>query len=376
MEAAGDHAGAIKEFELAVASNPAQEGNYELSLAIALARAGRVKEAAVQADKAREAADKKNDAGTFYNLTCTYAICAANSAKDAATTVAGSDQSHDSAAPSADQSIEPLREKWKSKAVEVLKKAADLGNFNDLNSFKWCFNDPDLASIRDRPEFQPILLPAGERGLEAQVKVAAEKPDDLEAQRTLALWYAELTNLAKKLGETEKASAFEASRKLNFANIERLYFAQKANQPGDSKTAEMPGAVEATDLAKLRDLLNQQAIVVGRVISINWTVAHNALNVEFDGPDETRMMLWVKPAKLSLFKQIAGDDFEKSLPGATIKILGKIEAFGAPRSRPAWKDRLEIQFDDAAQFQLLAAAEPVKQDATQEQPAAKQIGSE
>ncbi len=110
------------------------------------------------------------------------------------------------------------------------------------------------------------------------------------------------------------------------------------------------GPLNATDITALTGMMGRHVVVSGIVDSVSWTTAHNALNVEFEGPDETRLMCWLPPAALLRFTTAFGKDFDVAIAHHAIIVSGTVGTYGGRKE--GWRRRLPITLDDPAQLTL------------------------
>jgi serine/threonine protein kinase len=123
--------------ELEAAAQIAQEQRARLKRATDLANKGQHAQAAAEAAPLAEA--KPASAGMLYDTGCVYALCVAAVQKDAQTAAAERDQ---------------LAEDYARRAIALLRRAVQAG-FRDLPHLKT--NDPDLAALRGRADFQQLV---------------------------------------------------------------------------------------------------------------------------------------------------------------------------------------------------------------------------
>ncbi len=136
---------------------------------------------------------------------------------------------------------------------------------------------------------------------------------------------------------------------IDFKSPDELQVASPASSP---RSATAAIELNASDLDLLHKHVGKQITVTGHVQHVSWTGSKNAANVEFDGPDETKLMVWVGPAALPLLKKAVGDDLEKALLGAQIACRGKLHLYGGKDK--AWTQRLQIDFKSPDQLQIVA----------------------
>ena len=91
---------------------------------------------------------------------------------------------------------------------------------------------------------------------------------------------------------------------------------------------------------------------MGNVARVSWTAAHNALNIEMEGPESTSLLIWVSPRNVPKLKQALGDDFEQKLNGAKLQVRGRLMKYGGAKAD--WKNRLEITFDNKDNIKILS----------------------
>jgi hypothetical protein len=99
--------------------------------------------------------------------------------------------------------------------------------------------------------------------------------------------------------------------------------------------------------------LQEAVTIVGRVAHVSWTAAHNAVNIEFEGPESTGLMIWVSPPNVKKLKDALGDDFEQKLMGAKVQINGRLLKYGGTKAD--WKNKLQISFDNKDNIQILSS---------------------
>src|SRR5262249_46473808 len=79
--------------------------------------------------------------------------------------------------------------------------------------------------------------------------------------------------------------------------------------------------------------------------------AHNAVNIEFEGPESAGLMIWVSPPNVKKLKDALGDDFEQKLKGAKVQVNGRLLKYGGTKAD--WKNKLQISFDNKDNIQIL-----------------------
>jgi serine/threonine protein kinase len=104
---------------------------------------------------------------------------------------------------------------------------------------------------------------------------------------------------------------------------------------------------------QLTQHVGENVVVVGRVQVVSWTIAHTGVNIEFEGPEESRLMVWVSPKSLDMLKAALGDDFETKLNGARLEVRGKLRKYAGVD--PNWKERFQITFDNKDQIKILSS---------------------
>jgi hypothetical protein len=80
--------------------------------------------------------------------------------------------------------------------------------------------------------------------------------------------------------------------------------------------------------------------------------AHTGLNIEFDGPEKSSLMIWVSPKSLPKLKEVLGEDFEQKLNGAKREVHEKLAKYAG--SNAPWVHRLQISFENIDQFKILS----------------------
>jgi hypothetical protein len=108
--------------------NVSTETIAQRELMMSLARVGTHGEATTMAEVVRTKLQK--DAGALIDITCCYAVCS---------TAAGADQA--------------TRDRYTAKAIETLQQAIAAGYGDKVN----LETEPDLDTIRNHPEFKPLL---------------------------------------------------------------------------------------------------------------------------------------------------------------------------------------------------------------------------
>jgi hypothetical protein len=132
---------------------------------------------------------------------------------------------------------------------------------------------------------------------------------------------------------------------------------QLAAPPAETST-DAPAKTHVLDAANTDELatrLGTSVDVRGTIQTVTWTVAHNALNIEFTGPDDKRRMMgWIPPQALGTFtaalKGVRIDD----LTGREVEIKGSLVRYSGRRTN--WMQRFQVSLTAPSQFQLL----PVK----------------
>ena len=99
----------------------------------------------------------------------------------------------------------------------------------------------------------------------------------------------------------------------------------------------------------------ENVTVAGSVARLSWTTAHNAVNIEFEGPESASLLIWVSPSAIPKLKEALGDDFEQKLTGAKLQIHGRLLKYGGLKAD--WKNRLQITFDNKDNIQILSSGE-------------------
>src|SRR5262249_53905063 len=114
------------------------------------------------------------------------------------------------------------------------------------------------------------------------------------------------------------------------------------------------GAPQVLDAAdkNLEQHVQDAVTVVGHVARLSWTTAHNAVNIECQGPESTGLLIWVPPAAVPKLKEALGEDFEQKLAGAKIQIRGRLLKYGGTKAE--WKNRLQMTFDNKDKFKILS----------------------
>jgi tetratricopeptide (TPR) repeat protein len=132
----GKHADAAADWEQALALNDEKQydGGYRLQWASALVRAGQHAAATVAAEELLQTGNAART--TLYDAACVYAVAVAQAAKQA---------------PRHTSSL--LAERYARRAVALLCQAVQRG-FNNIAHLK---KDPDLDSLRQRPDFHQLL---------------------------------------------------------------------------------------------------------------------------------------------------------------------------------------------------------------------------
>jgi serine/threonine protein kinase len=101
--------------------------------------------------------------------------------------------------------------------------------------------------------------------------------------------------------------------------------------------------------------LQEAVTLVGQVAHVSWTTAHNAVNIELEGPESTGVLIWVSPPNVKKLKEALGDDFEQKLAGAKIQISGRLLKYGGLKSD--WKNKLQLSFDNKDNIKILKSDE-------------------
>jgi DNA/RNA endonuclease YhcR with UshA esterase domain len=125
-------------------------------------------------------------------------------------------------------------------------------------------------------------------------------------------------------------------------------------QPKPSADVSPKPETAALDAAseQLPDHVDENVVVTGRVKLVSWTAAHTGINIEFDGPKNANLMIWVSPKSLPKLKEALGDDFEQKLKDARLQVRGKLQKYAGVD--PNWKNRLQISFDNKDQIKILS----------------------
>lgn len=111
---------------------------------------------------------------------------------------------------------------------------------------------------------------------------------------------------------------------------------------------------EPLDAAQsLKAWLGKRVEIQGTIQATSWTVAHNSLNLEFNGPEESRTMCWIPPKALPKFVAALGGNLDVSLRGKRVIVSGLLVKYGGKIS--TWRRRLQIQLDDPLQLKTLPA---------------------
>jgi hypothetical protein len=98
--------------------------------------------------------------------------------------------------------------------------------------------------------------------------------------------------------------------------------------------------LDATDTTELARRVGSAVRVRGTVRAATWTASRNALNVELDGPDDRRVLLWISPSVYPKFEQAFGKDLDRTFARATVEARGKLSPYGGLRKD--WKGFLQI----------------------------------
>jgi hypothetical protein len=116
----------------------------------------------------------------------------------------------------------------------------------------------------------------------------------------------------------------------------------KLDLPKESVVGATPEAdvLDAADTTELARMVGTAVRVRGTVRAAHWTASRNALNIELDGPDDRRVLLWISPSAYPKFEQAHGRDLDRTLREATVEARGKVSPYGGLRKD--WKGFLQV----------------------------------
>jgi serine/threonine protein kinase len=143
-----------------------------------------------------------------------------------------------------------------------------------------------------------------------------------------------------------------------------------------AKSQNDSAVLDAAD-KNLAQHLQEDVTIAGRVARLSWTATHNAVNIEFEGPESSSLMIWVPPTMLPKLKESLGEDFEQKLTGAKVQMRGRLLKYGGAKSD--WKNRLQMTFGNTADIKILSgdgnnsaalllAADPASEEPAPQQP--------
>ncbi len=121
-------------------------------------------------------------------------------------------------------------------------------------------------------------------------------------------------------------------------------------------SARPDDAIDVRDLPKLNEQIGREVSVFGRVSRIVPTRTGDAINVEFEGPEATRLMLWVDRISLPNMDAAFNGNATAALDGRMLRVRGVVTPYGG-RS-PSWKSRLQITITDPSQVSVLEEPSP------------------
>jgi tetratricopeptide (TPR) repeat protein len=134
-EAAADWAEVLR-----LERNPAYRPHWRRKLALALARAGDYRRSAAEADELARSGQMPK--GGEYDLACADALNAGGVARDEAVPLAVR---------------EKRSEQYARRAVALLRRAADAGEFKSRDAAQRLAKDEDLAALRERDDFRAFV---------------------------------------------------------------------------------------------------------------------------------------------------------------------------------------------------------------------------
>jgi len=121
-----------------------------------------------------------------------------------------------------------------------------------------------------------------------------------------------------------------------------------------STTHTDPSALRAEDIPVLLSHLGTEVTVEGPVRDVMFTAAGNAMDIEFAGPDDRALLIWVPPATYSKLIAVLGQNPNRMLNDHTVRVTGHLAKYGGYRA--AWKERIQITLDDPSKLLLVAPA--------------------
>jgi hypothetical protein len=119
-----------------------------------------------------------------------------------------------------------------------------------------------------------------------------------------------------------------------------------------------PNALHAEDIPVLVSHLGHEVIVEGRVRGVTLTAAGKAMDIEFDGPSDRALLIWVPQGTYPKLMAVLGQNPGRTLKDQIIRVTGQLAHYGGFRA--AWKERLQITLEDPSKLLLVAPAAQAK----------------
>ena len=113
-------------------------------------------------------------------------------------------------------------------------------------------------------------------------------------------------------------------------------------------------ALHAEDIPVLLSHLGNEVTVEGHVQNVTFTAAGNAMNVEFAGPNDHALLVWVPQSPYLKLVAVLGPNPDQALKDRTIRVTGLLAYYGGKRA--AWKERLQLTLGDPSKLLLVAPA--------------------
>lgn len=116
--------------------------------------------------------------------------------------------------------------------------------------------------------------------------------------------------------------------------------------------ADMPAVIKTSDKAALDAARDKEVTVEGKVSSAAWSKSGKVCNIEFDG--EPNFVVAVFEKNKAKLDEAFGGDFTKQFTGATIRVTGKVAAYGG--KSPKYEGASQIIVSQTGQVTIMTPA--------------------
>lgn len=123
------------------------------------------------------------------------------------------------------------------------------------------------------------------------------------------------------------------------------------------------GVIDVSDKASIDANMEKDVVVQGVCALAEWSKSGKVMNITFEKTDETRLTVVAFSRTKDRLDAAFGGDATKAFTGATIRVRGKLRAYGGKAE--AMKGRPEVTITDPAQVTVVTPAPAATQPTTQ-----------